>query len=38
VSDVAGVTPTLLLVAGLVLITVPLALALRTTLSSPTRT
>jgi MFS transporter, FSR family, fosmidomycin resistance protein len=38
VSDVAGVTPTLLLVAGLVLITVPLALALRTTLSSPTGT
>jgi MFS transporter, FSR family, fosmidomycin resistance protein len=34
VSDVAGVTPTLLIVAGLVLITVPLALALRTALAS----
>jgi MFS transporter, FSR family, fosmidomycin resistance protein len=35
-SDVVGVTPTLLVVAGLVLITVPLALVLRTALSSST--
>jgi MFS transporter, FSR family, fosmidomycin resistance protein len=34
-SDMAGVTPTLLLVAGLVLLTVPLALALRTALAAP---
>lgn len=37
VSDLAGVTPTLLLVASLVLATVPLALALRTALARPVR-
>jgi len=34
ISDLAGVTPTLLLVAALVLVTVPLALVLRTALAA----
>ena len=38
ISDLAGVTPTLLLVAALVLVTVPLALALRTALAAPADT
>jgi MFS transporter, FSR family, fosmidomycin resistance protein len=38
ISDVAGVTPTLLLVASLVLVTVPLALVLRAALAAPART
>jgi len=37
VSDAAGVTATLLVVATLVLVTVPLALALRTALAAPER-
>ena len=36
-SDVAGVTPTLWIVATLVLVTVPLALALRAALAAPAR-
>jgi len=38
ISDLAGVTPTLLLVAALVLVTVPLALVLRTALAAPAGT
>jgi MFS family permease len=38
ISDLAGVTPTLLLVAALVLVTVPLALVLRTALAAPADT
>jgi len=37
VSDAVGVTPTLVLVATLVLVTVPLALALRAALATPVR-
>ena len=38
ISDLAGVTPTHLLVAALVLVTVPLALVLRTALAAPADT